>query len=496
MYRVLVVDDEEPVLESYAFMLKGSADFALADKARSGFEALRLIHELEPDLVFMDINIPGLDGLEVIADVHKKFPATIFVLSTAYERFDLAQRAIPLGVFAYLVKPVSKRTFLATLDTAREALQSRKDAGPGEAETPLQRFMRRTIWNEMSEAKWAAVRAELGFPSDRGIVCILETREAGSVCAGLAERIAYKRHCVYDVMLNRGMLLISGELSRDALAELLDRFLAELPPGEGGFRGLGDPRRGPELYLSCAAALRDLEDRRRQSGAAQNSERQRLIQLRRKIAAADSDEARQLFSLIWGDMFARQDFILAKGKMAAILMFLMDDVTGCYSSADEAPLFNAAEEVMVLKDLAAWESWSALAFEKLLKDAARRRSGGFPLPLVKAVTYINEHYADPTLQLSSAAEAARVSPAYISRLFSDHLKTNFIDYLTRLRLERGEKLIRESGKNIKEIAFEVGYQDPNYFSKIFRKLRGLSPSEFAEQAGKTKQMTIPDGDLY
>jgi two-component system response regulator YesN len=83
VYRVLIVDDEEPVLESYAFMVGGAADFALIGKARSGYDALALIHEQKPDLVFMDINIPGIDGLEVIAEVHRKFPGMIFILSTA-----------------------------------------------------------------------------------------------------------------------------------------------------------------------------------------------------------------------------------------------------------------------------------------------------------------------------------------------------------------------------------------------------------------------------
>jgi two-component system response regulator YesN len=483
MYRVLVVDDEEPVLDSYVFMLKGCAGFTLAGKARSGFEALKLIHELEPDLVFMDINIPGLDGLEVIADVHKKFPAMIFVLSTAYERFDLAQRAIPLGVFDYLVKPVSKKTFLATLDTAQEALQSR-EAVPAEMETPLQRFMRRTIWKAMGEDEWAAIRAELALPSDRGIVCILESAEAEPVCARLAELISYKRHCVYDAMLDRGVFLISGELSRGDLEEMLDLALGELPPGGEKFLGLGDLRRGPELYLSCAAALRSLEDRRKQKGSqnhgVQDDERRLFIQLRRKIGAADPAELRKLFALIWGGVFAGQDFNLAKGKMASLFMFLLDDITGCYSKPDETPLFNAAVEIMALKDLSAWEYWSAAAFEKLLSEAALRRSGG-PLPLVKAIAYIREYYADPALQLSTAAEAAQVSPAYLSRLFSDQLGTSFVDYLTAFRIEKSEKLIRESGLSIKEIAFAVGYRDPNYFSKIFRKLRDLSPSEFAER---------------
>jgi len=64
MYRVLIVDDEEPVLDSFSFMLKEyTNDFILAGKARNGYEALKMIHEIQPDVVFMDINIPGMDGL-------------------------------------------------------------------------------------------------------------------------------------------------------------------------------------------------------------------------------------------------------------------------------------------------------------------------------------------------------------------------------------------------------------------------------------------------
>ena len=494
MYRVLIVDDEEPVLDSYEFMLKGAADFALAGKARSGFEALKLIHELEPDLVFMDINIPGLDGLEVIADVHKKFPAAIFVLSTAYERFDLAQRAIPLGVFAYLVKPVSKKTFLTTLDTVRQTLQSRGETEAGETKTPLQRFMQKSIWKAMSEAEWESCRGELALPSDRGIVFIIELEEAERYCAPLAERISYKHHCVYDALLNRGLFLVSGELSRDSLAELVQEAIAETLPGSREcFHGLGEPRRGPELHLSCGEALRDLETRRKRSGGETlDRERQRIIQLRRKTGAAEPGETRKLFALLWNDIFAANEFNLAKAKMVSVFNFLLDDIYGFCGGrspggGEETPPFDAAREIMALKDLAAWENWSARAFEKLLKEAVLRRSGNFPLPLVKAIAYIQAHYADPSLQLNSAAEAAQVSTAYLSRLFSDHLTSSFVDYLTEFRVEKGENLIRESGMSIKGIAFAVGYQDPNYFSKIFRKLRGRSPSEFAEQVEKEKR---------
>ena len=480
MYSVLIVDDEEPVLDSYEFMLSGSGNFLLAGKARSGFEALKLIHELEPDLVFMDINIPGLDGLEVIADVHKKFPAMIFVLSTAYERFDLARRAIPLGVFAYLVKPVSKKTFLSTLDTVFEALQSREGAEP-ETETQTQRFLRRTVWKAISDDEWETCRKDLSLPSDKALVIILETAEAERRCVLLAERLSYKHHCIFDSMLNRGLLLVSGEISRDTLANEVDRILAETMPG-WCLWGMGGLCQGPELYLSCAAALRDLENRRGQSGSnAYNAERRRIINLRHKMGIAGSAETRKLFTLHQETVFAANEFNLAKAKMAALFTLLLDDIYGTYSRDDEAPPLCAAEEIMALKDLAAWETWAAAAFEKLQQEAALRRGGSLPLPLIKAIAHIREHYADPALQLSSAARAALVSPAHLSRLFSGHLKTNFVDYLAAVRIEQSEKLIRESGMSVKETAFAVGYQDPNYFSKIFRKLRGVSPSEFAGQ---------------
>ena len=129
MYTVLIVDDEEPVLSSYGFMLEsGIEGFSLAGKARSGYEAIKLIYELKPDVVFMDINMPGIDGLDTIAEVHDKFPDVVFVLSTAYERFDLARRAIPLGVHAYLVKPVTKKTFIETLDGIRTMLSRRRSS--------------------------------------------------------------------------------------------------------------------------------------------------------------------------------------------------------------------------------------------------------------------------------------------------------------------------------------------------------------------------------
>jgi two-component system response regulator YesN len=490
MYSVLIVDDEEPVLDSFGFMLESAAGFALAGKARSGYEALRMIHEMEPDLVFMDINIPGLDGLAVIEEVHKKFPAMIFVLSTAYERFDLAKRAIPLGVFVYLVKPVSKKTFFSTLDDVRKALAKRpvtEDAG----ENPGRSFFKKIIWQEMDEETWENWRERLALPSDRGIVFLLEFGEdTEKWCGKIAEQVSWKYHCRFDVILNRGLFLVSGNVGRDALKARLDAVLKDsLPASLARFCGVGELYRGPELYRSCTEALRELEEERKETDIRQ-WERLRIIQLRRKIGTSPAEEVKKLFTVLWEELFRIHDFTLAKAKMIPVFMFLLDDCTGCYrDNSEEAPPLAVVEEITAIPDMRGWEEWAGRAFEKVLLQAGLRRSNNLPIPLAKAIEYIHQHYAGG-IQLNDAACAAQVSPAYLSRLFSEHCKTSFIDYVTELRIENAERLLRESKMNVKEVAFAAGYQDPNYFSKIFRKLTGLSPTAYAADAKKEEGVDV------
>ncbi|MFP3090646.1 helix-turn-helix domain-containing protein [Treponema sp. TIM-1] len=490
MYRVLIVDDEEPVLDSYAFMLQGAADFTLMGKARSGYEALALIHEQRPDLVFMDINIPGLDGLEVIAEVHRKFPGMIFILSTAYERFDLAQRAIPLGVFAYLVKPISKKTFLSSLDRVREHLEARTLEGETDGDTEG-RFLGTAIWKALGEGAWAQYRQRLSLPSDTGVVCLLEL-EDGTAYQRIGEQLSHRYRCLFRMHLGRGLFFISGDLCREEAETLLAGAL-----GLGrSWYGIGGCYRGPDLYRSSGEALEELRNQR-SPRELREREQQRIIALRRGMGTVDPEALKKAFTTLWEDICALQDFTLAKAKLVSLFTLLIDDCCGSYrSNSGEPPPFAAAEEIMALEDLRAWEIWSAEAFDRLIRRAAQGRSNPVPvpLPLDKAVKYIDEHSTEG-IQLIDAASAARVSPAYLSRLFSEHFKINFIDYITERRIERAEKLIRESGMNMKEIAFAVGYQDPNYFSKIFKKVLGMPPTQYAAEFRRGQEYP-PEEELW
>lgn len=485
MYTILIVDDEEPVIESYSFILEsGVENFRLAGTARSGPEAIARIHELKPDVVFMDINMPGLDGLEAIERVHDYFPGTVFVLSTAYERFDLACRAIPLGIFKYLVKPVTRKTFLETLDAVRVEICKRR-SGRVSPDSGLRtnKFLSETIWKELGPEQSLAIRESLGLESDGGFVCFVGLdSEQENLFVGINAALELKFRFLFTIHLNLGMYFFPCPVDKEAADAFLERTLKDcVPAGVLCIVGSGSVRSGTELHLSCTEALSELQ-KRRDSTDVRIRERLRVIQIRRKMGLSDCEEVRALFSEYWSEIFASYSFEMAKAKMAAFFSLLIDDATGCYQShSDTAVPFDPAEEIMGLEDLAAWKDWSLATFNRIYTMTRGKRTGQFPVPLVRALAFIETSF-ERQIQLSEVADAAHVSTAYLSKLFSDHLGSTFVDYLTEIRVGHAEQLIRENRLTVKEVAYAVGYQDPNYFSKIFRKTVGMSPSMYAERS--------------
>ena len=505
MFSVLIVDDEEPVLESYEFMLNAFCEegggkknpFTLAGKARTGYEAIRLIHEKEPDVIFMDINIPTIDGLTVLEDVYKKYPRMIIILSTAYERFDIARRAIPLGVFAYLVKPVSSDTFFSTMEKVLVKLRSMTPENSEYSESHLM-LLRRDIWTAMDEQRWSWYRETLSLPSDHGITLMIESeRDMETMGKRIAEQLSYKHHCTWDAMLNRGLFLIcediNPEIFRQKALRILEKLLGNAsgePHNEAPVRyyyGIGGCYPGTELYRSCDEALAELTSKRHGTNAWDNVSK-KIALLRQKIGLAAPEETRSLFAAIWEPLFS-EDFAAAKLRMISLFTLLLDDIFNCWSphyniggTSPALPSVISVDpaEIMDLHDLDEWKRWSERNFDELSYHAGIERQGNYPPALTRALAFVRENYTQP-IQLSDAAEAAQVNATYLSRLFTEHLKTNFIDFLTNLRINEAERLLKEKPITVKEAAFASGYQDPNYFTKIFKKIKGFLPTEAGQK---------------
>jgi two-component system response regulator YesN len=494
----MIVDDEEPVLETFTYLLeKGIPDFELCGTARSGAEAIALVPELEPDLVFMDIQMQGMDGIEAIAEIQKRHPGIIFILSTAYERFDIAQKAIPLGVFNYLVKPVSKKALVeefskvkAQLDDMREKSETRlKEAHYAQRmrDEEKERFLLGLSWASPEEKDWREFSRLFSFKGDQGAIALfrfaspIPEAELEQAYRTMEKCLQYKSNCLTTVLAGRMIILFPESGGNDGIEKIIEG--AAEATGKLDFRyGLGQFTRFSTLNDSYREAFEQLRD---QDGKGESpaQKRREARELREKILYADWDEALRLYEKYWTDAFVTDGFQAAKARMAAFFSGLMDRLDEDLKARCDV---DPVEEIVGLSSVQMWQQWSAYMMDRLKSIIKYNKDQYFPKPLGQAVNYIRENYAKP-LQLSTVAEKCGISQGYLSRLFSEYLNTTFIDYLNTLRIGGAVKLLRNEQKSVKEVAYLVGYSDPNYFSRIFRRYMNASPSDMAKGGGNNEE---------
>lgn len=503
MYNVMIVDDEEPVLDSFSHMLKTcDLDFQLCGKARSGQEAIAQVQQVHPDVVFMDIGMPGIDGLDTIQELQKQFPEILFIVSTAYERFDIAKRAIPLGVFSYLVKPISKKRFTETLDKAKIYLDERREklssyvkdlTHAASIQTWEERnFLSLITWKKFDEQEWQHYKEVFSLSSDSGQVYMLhievpremEDVDTGQLYRACLTKLSYRYQSLSTEYLGKLMVYIpdSGDAAR--VSQVFRTTIKSLIPDGVGYQlGEGKIHRYDELYVSCSEALQQLSDDEHLTVHLQQ-EQDMVMHLRKAIAkSSEWEDILQLFDDVSELLLYVNAFSVAKGKLVGLFTLLFDDLNSSLGTLMQGgTAFDFVREIDALQNRDEWHVWAVRTLRFIVDRSSQYRMESRPLPLRKAIAYIDMHFSDQ-LQLPQVAEHCQVSPAYLSRLFSEHLQSSFVDYLTSVRIQHAQQLLKDSRESVKEIAYLVGYKDPNYFSKIFKKVQGVSPTAYQRYEG-------------
>lgn len=496
MYSVLIVDDEEPVLESFSYLVENSLDdFVVSGTARSGREAIAAARERRPDVVLMDIAMPGIDGLDTIREMQHDFPDALYILSTAYERFDLAQRAIPLRVFAYLVKPVSRKRFIETmfrakdeLDEERERLSHRLEEVEHDAEAlarETQSFMLLLTWKAFDATAWARYKRLFQFPGDGGTVVAIET-ERTDLYPAIADQIMRRHHILWAENMRRMVVFVAEAVSTEVLDAFVRRVVEEVvatavgPTGRFAV-GVGSRRPYDQLFRSCDEAFAAIptvgggEQRLREF-------RSRVREFVRSVARARTpEEVVEPYDTLSNDVFSAWSFHIGKHRIAAAFERLLHDFDARVGDPElSIVIADPVQDVMEFETRKEIDAWARRVLRRLVEETTKRSDAHWPEVLKTAVRFIDTHYAE-ALQLTDVADHCGVSAGHLSRLFSEHVGASFNDHLNSVRLDVAEQLLQEDPRTVKEIAFAVGYHDPNYFSRIFKKFKGVSPTSAARK---------------
>ena len=119
MYRIMLADDEGIVIDSLKYIIEKnfSGSFEI-ESAKTGRSVIELAETFRPDIAFMDIQMPGINGIDAMREIRKSNPKTIFIVVSAYDKFDYAKEAIKLGVLEYVNKPFDKEKIVNVLTKA------------------------------------------------------------------------------------------------------------------------------------------------------------------------------------------------------------------------------------------------------------------------------------------------------------------------------------------------------------------------------------------
>jgi two-component system response regulator YesN len=496
---VYLVDDEQPVLDGLSVTLgKIFPDLRICGTARSGMDALKGIAKEKPDIIIMDVRMPGMSGIDTLREVNKILPDTVSILLTAYERFDIAQDAYALGVYRYLVKPVSQEVLAETLTGAMRRLEDIKNSTLREA-SERERFESTRplleagfIWQAvMGDPRSLLLRSFgelLGLVENgniRGhfaVICREKYWLTREEIAAIRQEMTNRLDCIPGPLLG-GILpvFVPGEKlnrTRDILRNVLEVLnMRELRYSLGYVASNGDLRlswsqalatiqkeTGNESAGFRTAEIKDAEETDKADLMLQQFRNGDMLKLRSTffewaLAGADKTERAILAGVLCALAGADGEKILAAGKLQITIAN-----TGAAETAEYATGLLT----------------SALF---LLPDSGENEEEAYPgndRRVRKALQFIAAHYGEP-ISLEDTAAYTELSPAYLSRLFSAETGSTFSSQLARYRINRACKELAEGKLSIKQIASVCGYPDANYFSRAFKKVLGISPTEWMER---------------
>ena len=530
MYRVLIADDEGIMREALKNIITSNfGNECELEFAKTGRAVVELAESFRPDIAFMDIQMPGINGIQAIREIRQFNSSTRFVIITAYDKFDYAKEAVNLGVMEYLTKPVKRSVVVEVLERAMHSIdEERKKRSDNlkiqeklETVIPIVEngLINSMILQEEGASDLSYYKMLLDIRQEYAYVMVIQFGQLSdegilTTPVGLSVRMQtmYQECCVIckeffpcivgPIMTNRIVLAVPCDETTQEYAERIRiieqaRNMARKLGSrlDARFRaGIGKIYRMEELKLSYEEAYRalsqstssvahvdDLTLRGQYLGNYPDETERRLFQ---QIAKADwpgtKQTANEFFDWMIRNYYDDRDDIQLK-----VLEFVIWAERGAFMNGGiETYGFHSRKDylksVLECPDYPSLRKWFLGKLEDVCKKIATKREEQSETVISKAKTYIDQNFSRE-LSLDDVSRSVNISPYYFSKLFKEESGENFIEYLTKVRIAHAKELLKNPELSIKEICVMSGYSDPNYFSRIFKKQEDVTPSEYRER---------------
>jgi len=520
-YKVFFVEDEiitrQGIRDNVDWQASG---FEFCGEAADGEMALPLLRTAQPDVLITDIKMPFMDGLQLSKIMRERMPWVKIIILSGHDEFEYAQQALKLGVTDYLLKPVT----VQNLQNALQKLTVQLDQERKEKEN-LKKFQEQVEENRTTLRERLLFKLVVGAVSPTDVieqgqvlgldlsarhylVVILkielgdrteqydydEFQQVQSAVIELAEKnpdiFLLKRDWGDLILIMKGSTPEYLEEERDLLLEEIRRMTEktrfQLTVGLGAIKK--ELAHICQSFVEALAHTQNVDEHK--PGVNQSAERAELLNLDRSAVenylhygAKDGfDEFFSAYLRPLGETTLKSNLIKNYIFVDVVLAIakLVNDLGGDVDKV--IPELNSIE--MTMSNIKTIEQLREQANKILTSALAYRDSqpkGQYKELIRQSKEYIEHQYTDPELSLNAVAAQANLSASHFSVVFSQETGQNFKEYLTEIRINKAKELLRMTSLRSADIAYQVGYNDPHYFSSVFKKKTGFSPIEFRLQ---------------
>ncbi|MEK3724278.1 response regulator [Paenibacillus sp. FSL H8-0034] len=534
IYKVVLVDDEPIILRSLKVALPWEEmQMQIVGEAANGEQGLQLIQAHKPDIVISDIRMPVMDGISMMKEALHQQPSLVFVLLSGYGEFEYAREALRYGASDYLLKPVDHEELETVMREARSRLeqeaerQSEKDYLTRSAQALSSLLRERLIssmlegnskpynptywlqgwdlehpyvmlvvgfddtlevnrWSQEDRRLWffavGNVLSEYGgkrgaltvFPFRSGEWVLLlqnsnmqETEQTAGEIITLV-KICTKLSCSVGISRQHSGLDALFACYRSAQQALLARFT-------GG-------RERVYVDADTTAASAWLQEAEAEGAFADRSASAALLYWEQRLTEAVAGFDRSRISMLLEELINElRNKSKGQEDAAAMMIELVVGISRRLSDLSEEPLMSIKELISHIPLCGTLDELELLLKQSLLEHTGRTLRVSAREDEVrtiqKAIEYISGRFHHD-LSIDEVSEFIGLSCSHFCVLFKKESGVTFLEYVTKLRIERACSILRNTDVKVYQIAPLVGYQDAKYFTQVFRKMIGMTPSEY------------------
>ena len=530
MLKVFLAEDEFIIREGIKNNIDWQAHgYEFCGEASDGELAFPLIQKTRPDILITDIKMPFVDGLALSRLVKKELPETEIIILSGYEEFDYAKEAIQIGVARYLLKPINGETLLQEIDSVAEIILGKqkekeirekyqKEMEENSLRDQMDLFQHLVTGDcSMEELLSVADKLDLKIMAPWYSIVLLKIQSmkhdyeeySGSIVV-VDERIAKlaepEHVLIFDRALEGRAFLFKAD-SEDELLAYQKEYLGDVKEVLSGymnlryFGGIGTPvNRLREIpasfedashafahrYLVAESCILD-SSLLMQEGAVEqedfrisavNPEQIDRTKMQEFLRTGDLDEVVYFVDEFFGklDGGAMKSRIFRQYITMDAYFSIVDFLKGLGLQKDEIEAPD--QDSSILQDEKSAMDYIVRIMEKALVLREKKASSRYEDVVSEVIHYIEDNYAQEELSLNLLASHVNFSPNHLSMIFSQQTGQTLIRYLTDYRMNRAKELLRCSSKKSSVISMEVGYKDPHYFSYLFKKTQGMTPTQY------------------